>query len=126
MVAPTPVIRTLIDSYEDIIVEVTIPLGGDADITATTIVDISAFTTGRTSTEAVIIDVHASLIGLSIMLWEDASADVHLLSVSNDHGEAYPAIGMTGAAGTTGDVKFTTVGVSATSHGSFILHMKKI
>lgn len=128
MAAPTPVIRTLYDTYDDIIVKVTIPTGGNADITATTCIDISTMTGGRTVSECEIHCTHGQLSGFSVILWEDADTDVHLLSMADfiqQGGRTFP-IPMTHATGWTGDIKFTTVGLSSTSsHGSFIVCAKK-
>lgn len=127
MAAPTPVLTTLVDSYDDIMVKCIIPTGGDADISASTLIDISTFTTGRTVTSCKIKKIHSSLVGFSIKILEDADTDVHLLSIAeyiNESDLGYP-IPMTGATGSTGDIKFTTVGIGTADHGHFIIHCIK-
>ncbi len=127
MVAPTPVLTTLVDDYNNIIVKVVIPTGGDADITATTVIDISTFTTGRTVTECSIHKIHSGLMGFSAILWEDADTDVQLMSIPDyvSESDSGPSVPMTGATGTTGDIKFTTIGIGTNDHGHFIIHCLK-
>lgn len=127
MAAPTPVLQTLVDDYDNIIVKCTIPTGGDAEITAATLIDISTFTGGRTVTSCKIKQIHAALVGFSVKILEDADTDVHLLSISEyiNESDPLPLVPMTGATGSTGDIKFTTIGVGTSDHGHFIIHCVK-
>lgn len=128
MVAPTPVITTLVDSYNDIIIKITIPTGGDADLSASKVLDISTYTTGRTSTQGILKKIHSSLVGFSAILLEDANTDSHLISIpeyvfeSDDH----PWIPMARPTGATGDLNLTTIGIGAADHGTIIIHLLKV
>ena len=127
MAAPTPVIRTLVDSYNDIIVKVSIPSGGDADIAATAIIDISTFTTGRTVTSCSIRRITWSLDGFAVNLFEDADTDVRMCTMATGTGDLKLATGIstTGATGSVGDIVFTTTGVGTADTGFFIVHATK-
>ncbi len=129
MAAPTPVIRTLVDDYDNVIVKVSIPSGGDADVAATAIVDISTFTSGRTVTVTSLHRVIWSLDGLAVNIFEDANTDVRLVTLAAGTGDlTIPTDNLvpTGATGSVGDYVFTTTGVASADTGFFIVHLKKI
>ncbi len=128
MVAPIPVTTTLLDSMDFVIIRVTIPTGGDADLAATRILNLATYTTDKVPSRLKICGVQARLAGFTAVLLQDATTDVHLLSLTDGMDECYEdcPIGMTGAAGTTGDLLLTTVGIGTTDHGHIILRCKKI
>jgi hypothetical protein len=128
MAAPTPVLSTILESRDYIIVKCTIPTGGDADISASRVITLSAFTTSRAATAWKIKRVECCLVGFSVILLQDATTDVHLLSLNDRMDISFDKIPfpMASAAGTTGNINFTTVGIGTTDHGHFILHLLKV
>ncbi len=128
MAAPTPVQRTLVDSKDHIVRTVTIPLAGDADVAATVLADISTFTTGVTPTSVIIERVTWSLDGFSVRIFEDATTDVHLVTLAAGTGDLRlpEPTTTTGASGSVGDICFTTVGVGTTDSGFFTVVFRKV
>ncbi len=127
MAAPIPVTTTLYDSHDFVVVKITIPTGGDVDLTAARVLNLSNYTTDRAPTRLSISKVLARLSGFTAILLQDATTDVHMLSITDGMNEDYAdfPILMTGAAGTTGDLLLATSGISTTDHGHIILVCKK-
>lgn len=130
MAAPTPVQATEWESNNFLCRRITIPVGGDADVTATKIIDISAYTTGVTGTTCDIRRIWWSLEGFAVNVFFDADTDVHALTLSSGVGYLdFSGFGITNteATGYTGDIMITTSGVTAaTDTGFFMIEVQKI
>ncbi len=133
MAAPILVVTTIYDSRDFIVIKVVIPTGGNLDVVASRILNLTTFTTDRTPTSLKIVGVAARLANCTAILYQDATVDVHLLSITdgmNASCEDFP-IPLTAAAGTTGDLLLSThgiglLGVGAVAHGHITIRCRKI
>lgn len=132
MPAPTVTQRTISDSYETVTKTIHIATGGDTDLTTTLIVDISAFTTGRTGTECSIRRIDWSLSGFSATLLFDATTDVPacVLAEGTGHMDFSNLIagGLSNNSGTgkTGDILLATSGVGSADTGFITITVNKV
>jgi len=130
MAAPTPAQSTLSENDRYVVRKVVIPVGGDADVTATKVLDISTFTSGATGTDFIIHEVIFSLDGFSVTLHGDATADVALLTLAGTGHFTFDGLGAlvnNAGSGKTGDMNLTTSGLgAATETGFIIFKIKKV
>ncbi len=139
MAAPTPVQRTVFETERLICRKITIPTGGDTDLTTTNILDISTFTAGTTGTSVALMKVMWSLNGFSATILDDASTDVDMITLAPGTGMldftqfSDNGIGVsTAASGSTGDLFLATNGLAATddddddSAGFILLLARKV
>ena len=134
MAAPTPVVTVLGDSNELAIIKVTVPAGGDTDVSATIAGDVSALTSGATHTNLNIMRVQWSA-NFSFNLFFDATTDDHALTLAKGSGDLDFSALANGiknprSSGVTGDVLFTTLGIADTEEdvkdsGFMILYLQK-
>lgn len=128
MAAPTPTTQLLLDDSKRTVIKVVIPGGGDANISAATIVDVSALV-GAPATVA-IEKIDFSIYNCAATLIWDATADVNCAILSGtgvfEYRSGAPLVNNAGA-GVTGDVQLSTINYSGTglSGGTIILHLVK-
>lgn len=118
MAAPTPVATTLADHTLGSIIRVEIPAGGDTDVTATKVVDISALTQGATGTYCHIKRLWWSLNGFAVNLLFDAGTDDYGVTMASGTGHldfSFLANGIPNplSSNYTGDIMMTTNGIPA-------------
>lgn len=133
MAAPTVSLSTISDSKQTVTRKITIPTGGDADLTTTLVVDISAFTTGATGTECSIKRIDWSLDGFSADLLFDADTDVVAVTLAAgtghmDFSNIGPNAGLpnNSGAGKTGDILLATHGIGTGDAGFILLTVTKV
>lgn len=137
MAAPTPVQRTLNDTKYHTRRLITIPPGGDVDVTATVVVDTSALTGGGvTATSHTISKIIYGLNGFSVNLHFDADTDVHAVTIPPGSGvidlSVFGGVSNNAGTGITGDIMMTTNGVEAADDadddntGFFIIETVKV
>lgn len=136
MAAPTPVATTLSDGNFSSIIRVEIPAGGDTDVSATKVVDISTLTAGATGTYCHINKLWWSLDGFAVNLLFDADTDSYGATMARGTGFldfSHLANGIPNplATGYTGDIMMTTNGIPAADDetddnvGFFIIEVLK-
>lgn len=134
MAAPTPVVTVLSDTNESSIVKVTIPAGGDTDVSATICGDVSTLTAGTTGNNLNIIRAQWSS-SCNFDIFFDATTDDHAITLAQGSGDLDFSALTNGiknprSSGVTGDVLFTTLGLADTEEdvkdsGFFILYLQK-
>ncbi len=129
MAAPTPVIRVVDDSAHSATILYTIPTGGDTDLSAQIVVDVSALTPAASLVS--IQRIRYAFDGFSAKLLFDASTDVHVVSIGGfgtlDFSNMGDHVGLTNnaGAGITGDILITTNGIGTTDSGTLIIDVIK-
>lgn len=129
MSAPTPVYQTISDERTRVIRKITIPSGGDAEISANLALDISTFTTSLTATSCKIMRLWWSLDGFAASLLWDASSDVTAVVLTGSGYHDYTDLGgLTNNAGSgiTGDILLSTLGVGTADSGYIVLDCAKV
>lgn len=124
MVAPTIETTTLVDDPKTVAVSVVIPTGGDADVSATAIIDVSALTPAATQLK--INKVQYSLEGFTALLAFDATTDSKAMLLAGSGCIDLSNIGSPGlddpqASGYTGDLMLSTNGLGATNEGGMVV-----
>jgi hypothetical protein len=101
--------------------------GASGDIVAGNLVDVSTLTdsTGKVCTELVLIGIDSSLTGFTVELLWDATANVHLYNISDYDVDVdlrrYGGIPNNAGAGKTGDVLYTTTGMTVAADTGHII-----
>lgn len=118
MAAPTIGLSTLADSNDTALIRISIPAGGDTDVSATKVADVSALTTAFTGTYLNIKRVWWGLDGFAVNLLFDADTDDVGITLPRgsgffdfsmlSHGVPNPK-----STGFTGDIMLTTNGIPA-------------
>jgi len=130
MAAPTLELQTLQQDANQVVVKIDIPTGGDADVSAVLVCDISGYTVGATPSSVVIEEVISSLSGFNALLLWDADADTKAMYLAegsaNLNFKSIGGITSDAGAGATGDIRLSTSGIGATDAGTIILKLKKI
>ncbi len=136
MAAPTVTQRTLSDSIDKTVRMIHIGPAGDADVTATIVVDTSALTGGATGTTHTITRLVWSLSGFSVTLNFDASSDVPCFTMCRGVGDIdlkdFGGITNNAGSGITGDIEMITNGIAAADDdeddnaGWFLIETKKV
>ena len=129
MAAPTVTQRTLGETLTTVTRQITIATGGDTDLTATNVGDVSTFTVGGTFNRLGINKVSCALDGFSGVLNFDADTDVPAINLvgyaSFDFSDFIHGIPNNAGAGVTGDVFLATNGVGTADSGSIIVEYVK-
>lgn len=119
MAAPTLGLSTLADENDTALIRISIPAGGDTDVSATKVADVSDLTQGSTGTYLNIGRVWWSLDGFACNLLFDADTDDVGITLARGTGFfdftdmlAY-GIPNPRSAGYTGDIMLTTNGIPA-------------
>ena len=101
---------------------------------AVTKIDVSALTadpmTGAACTSVVIQKIYYSCIGMGVKVFFDATTDVLAWQLNADWSDTldftdFSGIPYTEASGTTGDIKFTTVGHSSGDVYNIVMQVRK-
>lgn len=119
MAAPTLGLSTLGDGEKTSLIRITIPAGGDTDVSATKVADVSALTLGTTGTSLNIGRVWWSLDGFAANLLFDADTDDVGITLARGTGfldfttMLSSGIPNPRSTGFTGDIMLTTNGIPA-------------
>jgi hypothetical protein len=128
MAAPTPTTQILNDDAERTVIKVVIPGGGDANVSAATIVDVSELV--GAPTRVAIEKVDFSIYNCAATLIWDATSDVNCMILSGtgifEYRSGTPLVNNAGS-GVTGDIQLSTINYSGTgvSGGTIILYLVK-
>jgi hypothetical protein len=122
MAAPTVALQTLNDSSSHVTVKAVIPIGGDADVTAAAMIDVSGLT--PTPTTLVIEEVVYSTSGFSIILAFDADTDDNALILAGNGTIDLREIGGIPdpqSTGFTGDLFLSTDSIAGAEESGFVI-----
>ena len=120
--------RTIVDGDRNLVVHIHIDGDGSGEETDTVLIDASSYTPAFTDCKLMKID--AALIGFSIELNWDATANVIATHIPDYEFHQdfrwFGGIPNDAGAGRTGDLLITTTGLGANDHGDFVLFLKKV
>lgn len=123
--ANTVEIQTLVNGQRNLVLKIHIDGDGSGEETATTIVDVSAYS----ATEVSIQSLQSTLSGFTAEILWDADTDKHAFNIAdfdvNQDFRRYGGLINNAGAGKTGDIKITTVGLGSGDTGHIVLAMKK-
>ena len=119
-------IQTLVNGPRNLVLKINIDADGSGEEVATTLVDVSAYD----ATKVRIDKIQSALIGFSMSLLWDATSNKLFMTVPdyqfNQYYKNFGGLTNNAGAGVTGDVVFTTTGLtSASDHGHIVLEMTK-
>lgn len=122
--------QTLLEGSRNLVVQVNITADATAEATAATLVDASDYVLGFTSTDLMLMKLVYSTHGVGLSFLWDATTDVNFLAIgTNVSGEfCWEDIGgLVNNAGTgkTGDINYTTSGLTAGDHVALTFYLKK-
>lgn len=140
MAAPTVTTTTLVDSVDSVILLVTFPTAGTADVSQVVIADPATFTTGSTPVDFRIRQVDYSIFGCAVMLYNDATTPVLALSMNQTGTYDFtqmgnprlPGLQSFAGTGATGKIKLSTAGIAAITGpttactGSMVITLSKM
>ena len=130
MAAPTPETQVLQQDANTVVVKVDIPTGGDAEVSAVKVVDVSTYTVGNTPTTVQVMKIYSSLSGFNALLLWDATADTKSIYLAEGIGTldftSFGGIETDAGSGETGDIMLSTSGIGTADAGTIIIEMKKI
>jgi len=122
----TITIQKFIDGSRNIVIKAAI--GGDADLTNAVLFDASTYNVPSINNK--LMKVEYGFSGFSAKLLWDATSNVDLIALPDTHLETqcykfFSGILNNAAAGKTGDILITTVGIAAGDKGHIILYIKQ-
>ncbi len=128
--ATIPVVYTLVDDTEKVVLSITIPAGSPDEVALTTIASPASFTGGgKTATYFSIRRVQWSLQNFSVIVWSGATVDVHIGTMCSGFGNFIipgPRPLQNVAPGHTGELKISSIDrVGPNGSGVIIIELDK-
>ena len=122
--------QTLLEGSRNLVVQVNITADATAEATAATLVDASDYVLGFTSTDLKLMKLTSVTSGVSARLLWDATTDIPFLALAPDCSEEFDweyIGGLVNNSGTgkTGDINYSTQGLTAGDYVALTFYLKK-